>query len=655
MSNGNNRNDGMQDYFDLLNEYSQKGTSSESVSLAQKKSDESVKKINTEALGDVVDADFFKDFGENTEKTGDINRFFENSKKPAPPPMVEKPKVKEKAKKPSPLPPVEKNIKEIKEIKKIEAAEIEKFEEKQEKKTFVLPENAPFEAEIIADNGNENEKGSEEFAEARAKKEKNPVKRLAVWFNSLSKKKKIIVSVVAVFLAIILIFVSAAGIFVGQKFSLMGDNIDNPILQDDDIIYDDEEYENIEIDIGSAGFKQSLIDWATTGNDKHMSSKNVINVLLIGADSRSGRNEGNTDVMMLVSVNRKTKTLKMISFLRDSYLYIEGDNNSYCTKLNAAYSMGGPECLIETIENNYKIEIDNYVMVNFESFKEIVDAMGGITVDVQEYEANYTEGRFNLDMPSGDGVTLNGKQALAFCRIRGSDADGDVSRTRRQRQVIDSMVNRVMSSSISEINKYIDVLLPYVDTGYSETQIISLGFRAITNGWAKYERNQLSMPSEDCRTSGDANMWIWVVDYQKAAYQLQMELYGTSNIDLDENRVTIIDVYRGANYSGSSTTIKENDEKDNEVPDTTEKKPTVSKKETTEPQTEVTEPDTTEKETSTPEESTTEPQTETPETPDTTEVITEEPSFEETEEAEEVFVPEDETEEEPIVEDFIYE
>ena len=670
MSKGINRNDDMQDYFELLNEKI-KNTSSGSIDMAQEKENEKKysKKIIAEAINDVVDEDFFDSYDVKKQLIGDIDRFFEDSKKaapkkpspppminkkPAPPPMVKKekfikvsvpatekveekkiiPEVKtepiaqkteavevkkqpvvektppvegkmppvvqkvtqEEVKMPktevkiSPLEEEPAAVKENSLLEAIKNKETEKkptsfsddyfklFEshssekisnteiKKEESKKSETEDKVKFNAEIVSDGDEDMIKREEEN-----KKEKNPFKRLALWFKALPKKKKIIVSVISAFLALMLVLTSAVGIFVMQKFSLIGDNTGIQADDDDDIIYEDEDIGNIEIDIGSADFKQSLIDWATTGNDKHMQSKNVINVLLIGADSRKGRNEGNTDVMMLVSVNKKTKTLKMISFLRDSYLYIEGNKNSYCTKLNAAFSMGGPECLIKTIENNYKIEIDNYVMVNFKSFKEIINAMGGITVDVQEYEANYISSFFKIKMPSGEGVKLNGKQALAFCRVRGCDVDGDVSRTRRQRQVIDSMVNRVMNSSISEINKYIDVLLPYVDTGYSEAQIISLGLKAITNGWAKYDRNQLSMPSPECRTPGSANMWIWVVDYQKAAHELQMELYGESNIILEEGRTTIMDVYKGASYSGSSTSIKDNNKNDNEVPDTTER------------------------------------------------------------------------------------
>ena len=544
MSKPNNNNGDMQDYLDLLDEYATPSDTkkpSEAVSLAEKRAAQGKKSMPTPP-SDVVDADFF----DEAPSEGDIDSFFEG----ATPAAAKKSPAKQPSKKPS-APPLSKPTPNNSGKKPEQAVEEPKTEPQQEES-----------------------------------EEKNIFKRLVAKINALPKKKKIILGIVAGFLSLVLVLVTIAGVFIGQKFSLLGDNTEN--YTDDDIIYEDEEVEDIKIDIGSSDFKQSLIDWATTGNDKHMYSKNVINVLLIGADSRKGKNEGNTDVMMLVSVNRKTKELKMVSFLRDSYLYVEGDNSSYCTKLNAAYSMGGPECLMKTIENNYKIEIDNYVMVNFESFKAIVNEMGGITVDVQEYEANYINQKYKVGIQFGENVTLNGKQALAFCRVRNCDADGDVSRTRRQRQVIDSMVQRVIGSSVSEINKYIDTLLPYVDTGYSKSQILSLGLKAITGGWAKYERTQLSVPntkdpSANEAIPGSANMWIWVVDYQEAAYNLQMELYGESNIVLDEDRTSIIDVYRGANYSGSSSSIKDNNKNETEVPNTTEKLTTAPQ--TTVPQT----------------------------------------------------------------------
>ena len=383
--------------------------------------------------------------------------------------------------------------------------------------------------------------------EERKKQSENPILR---WFYSLPKKKQRLVKVFSVILVLVIIFGSALGIFINQKFNMMGDIEDYT-----DVVYEEnlEDMAEIDGDINASNFKDALKLWATTGNNQKMSSKNVVNVLLIGADSRKGTNTGNTDVMMLVSLNKKTKQIKLVSFMRDSYLYIEGKNNSYCSKLNAAFSMGGPETLMNTIENNYKIEIDDFVMVNFESFKSIIEAMGGITVDVQKYEANYANNRYKLSMPYGDGVTLNGEEALAFCRIRGCDADGDVSRTRRQRQVINAMINRVTNASVSDLNSYLNALLPYIYTGFTKSEILSLGMKAITNGWAFYERSELQIPTPETRTSGSMGSWIWVVDYQLAAQTLQNELYGESNIVLEDGRTTLIDIYKGTSGSGSSS------------------------------------------------------------------------------------------------------
>lgn len=401
-------------------------------------------------------------------------------------------------------------------------------------------------------------------AEERKKQSSNPVLR---WFYNLSKGNQRLVKVFSGFLIFVIIISSALGIFIDSKFDRMG-NSENY----DDVIYEEnlENIDDIDGDINASNFKDALKIWATTGNDQKMTSKNVVNVLLIGADSRKGTNTGNTDTMLLVSLNKKTKQIKLVSFMRDSYLYIEGKNNSYCSKLNAAFSMGGPETLMTTIENNYKIEIDNFVMVNFESFKAIIEAMDGVTVDVKKYEANYANNRYDLSMPYGDDVTLNGEEALAFCRIRGCDADGDISRTRRQRSVINAIINRVTSASVSDLNKYLNVLLPYVYTGFKRSEILSLGMKAITNGWAFYDRSELQIPTNDTCQSGSMGSWIWVVDYQQAAHILQNELYGTSNITLEDGRTTLIDIYNGTAGSGGSSSSSTSKPLEKEEVSTTE-------------------------------------------------------------------------------------
>ncbi len=365
-------------------------------------------------------------------------------------------------------------------------------------------------------------------------------------------KKRALKGILISVLSLFLVFTIVITAFVIDKFNKMGEKIDEKPQetvaseenQKDDIIFA-EEPDSIEIDIGSSDFKEAIKKWATTDNDKKMSDKNVINVLLVGFDSREGSYSGNTDVMMVASLNKKTKEIKLVSFLRDTYCYIETEKSSYYTKLNAAYSLGGIECLKETIENNYKIKIDNYVLVNFESFKAIIDAMGGVTVRVEQYEAAYMNDVMGLNAPWGEEVTLNGIETLTFCQMRMLDADGDVSRTRRQRQVIEAIIDKASTATIGELNKYIDVFLPYIKTGFKKSEIISLGVSALTGKWYSYNVTELQMPTENTRISGNADFWIWVVDYELAANILQTELYGKSNIALKEDRKSILDIYRG--------------------------------------------------------------------------------------------------------------
>lgn len=387
-------------------------------------------------------------------------------------------------------------------------------------------------------------------------KSKNPFKRIAAWYKRKTKKKRIVLGVIAIILCLVLIFLIFAWSFIAGKLGRLGKNYGSTPDADDDKIYEDEDFGSFVGKVDSTDFEVALKDWATSNNDKIMSSKNVVNVLLIGADSRYGKNEGNTDTMMLISLNRKTKKITMVSFFRDSYLYIQGDTESRCDKLNAAFSMGGPECLLKTIENNFKIDIDNYVMVNFESFAKIIDAMGGVTVNVQKYEADYIKKRFDVDIGYGENQKLDGDEALCFCRIRYCDADGDVSRTRRQREVINAIMDEAKSASVTKLNKYVNALLPYVYTGFSNTQIVSYGLRALTQGWASYDRTQLQIPPENARMGGNAgSAWIWVVDYQLCAQTLQQAIYGNSDIVLEKDRKTLIDVYKRAHSSstGSST------------------------------------------------------------------------------------------------------
>ena len=372
------------------------------------------------------------------------------------------------------------------------------------------------------------------------------------------KKKKLLIIIIVLILIALIIFLSALiGKNVAKKLDLIDydSNEKTTIDPNQEFVDGDEALDFEQMDDATGNdFKSILKNWATNGGEK-MSSKNIINVLLIGSDASSEdpnraneTDKGNTDVMMIVSIDKKNKTIKLASIMRDSYTYMDGFDRY--AKLNAACSNGGPAYLIETIENDYKIEIDGYVLVDFDSFKEVIDVLGGVNVDVPAYVANHLNRSKDYDdlerVPSGEGVLLDGAQALAFSRVRKTDADGDVSRVARQRQVISALIEKCTDASIFEQNKVADVIAANVRTNFTKKQVLNYATQAVAGGWADFEITEITMPTEDARYGYEyQGNWIWVVDYPLAAQNLQKDLYGTTNINLEENRKTAISVMGG--------------------------------------------------------------------------------------------------------------
>ncbi len=335
--------------------------------------------------------------------------------------------------------------------------------------------------------------------------------------------------------------------YITEKLDLMntGDDVTTPIDSNvtQNVIYDDEELAIIDA-INSAGsLNDFLYQWANNDGELYH-SKNVINVLLVGLDSKDGLERGgNSDSLILVSLNKKTEKISMCSFFRDSWCYMNVGGTDRYAKINSSYMHGGSAALIDTIERNFKIDVDYYVAVDFSSFRDIIDALGGINVPIQEYEANYIN-RTNPDfhIEPGESVHLTGKQALVFARIRKSDYDSDVSRTRRQRQVISSLIDSAKNASLSQLNDTLDTLFKYVKTDLTKSQILSYATQALTKGWINYEISQFALSDSDIfKTGYVGSAAVVFMDFPLAAQRVQTQLYGDSNIVLDENRATVFD------------------------------------------------------------------------------------------------------------------
>lgn len=265
-----------------------------------------------------------------------------------------------------------------------------------------------------------------------------------------------------------------------------------------------------------------------------MQDKDVFNILLIGSDSRkSGGRKGLSDAMIIVSINKKTKTITATSVLRDIYLQIPGKQNN---RINTAYALGGADLLMDTIEQNFKIQVDRYASVDFFAFIDIVDAVGGVTLEVTDKEIpvinkyvaeinHLTDQEETLDQLTEPGtLLLNGKQALGYARNR-YVGNNDFERTARQRRVLEQVFHKVKDIGILELNSLMNKLLPQVTTNLTQGEIFSMILSLPS--YAKYNLQQWSIPvSGSYSNMRIRGMAVLGIDFEKNIKEIQTRIYG---------------------------------------------------------------------------------------------------------------------------------
>lgn len=211
------------------------------------------------------------------------------------------------------------------------------------------------------------------------------------------------------------------------------------------------------------------------------SSSDVTNILLLGVDARANEkgNASRSDTMMLVSIDGANNCIKMVSFLRDSWVYIPCKDTYQ--RLNAACSYGGYSAVADTIEYNFGVKIDGYIVADFEMFKVMIDRLGGVKIDVTEEEAkevtNHPKRYGNVELEAGK-HKLTGEQALAYCRIRKIDTDW--SRTERQRTVMEAVLKKAAVSPVSDL-RMLNKIAPFIDTDLNKSEIIGLALKIAGN------------------------------------------------------------------------------------------------------------------------------------------------------------------------------
>lgn len=331
-----------------------------------------------------------------------------------------------------------------------------------------------------------------------------------------NKKKKTIATKIALSLAAVIVIVGLVGwLFISGKLSLI-----NRIGTENRINRNEETFETGENNGGDA-IDANEVDL----NDDDITiftSADVKNILLIGTDGRTVTEKGTrSDTMILCSINTKTKEIKLISFMRDTYVAIPGFSKN---RLNAAHAFGGVSLLDETMEKNFGVHIDGNVLVNFESFVDAMTQVGDIEIELSQSEANAVnrEGGFNVKAGK---VALKPEEALMYVRIRHTGG-GDWERTERQRKFIMAAFNKVKSLSLSEIMALADKILPCLATDMSNSTIMGYVTKIGTGGYSIGETFRIPIDGSWKYAMINDTMAVVLPDLAKNSAALQEFIYG---------------------------------------------------------------------------------------------------------------------------------
>lgn len=255
--------------------------------------------------------------------------------------------------------------------------------------------------------------------------------------------------------------------------------------------------------------------------------QDVINILLLGADKRESESAiGRSDSIMIATMDIKNGALKLTTLMRDMYIEIPGHGMN---KFNAAYAFGGPKLTYETIANTFDIKLDGYVVVDMKIFRDVVDQIGGVEMNLTEEEATYLQSVYKTSKHGETEVTagmntLTGYQALAYSRIR-QDVTGDFGRTDRQRKVLMSIYDKVMDLSIPDLMNLAFDALGDITTDLDEAHVRSLLTSLISMGKVEIEQHRL--PLEYTYDTGRSEVgWVIYPDYETNKAALQYFLFG---------------------------------------------------------------------------------------------------------------------------------
>lgn len=264
--------------------------------------------------------------------------------------------------------------------------------------------------------------------------------------------------------------------------------------------------------------------------EKDLADANIVNIAIFGIDSESS-DKGRSDATMILTIDYEHNKIKLSSIARDTLVYIP--DKDVTEKFTHAYAYGGAQLAVKTLNTNFNTNITDYVAVNFSEMAEIVDLVGGVEVDLTEAERQYLPDRENLS--TGENITLNGEQAVAYSRIRKIDSDN--ARTSRQREVMMSLFQKARSMSATQYPVLIRECLELCTTSLDYSEILSFSQILLQKDLTL---KQFSLPGDSVDAWGgimsSSGAWCYVYDLREASDALLTfiyeELYTNSDIEL---------------------------------------------------------------------------------------------------------------------------
>lgn len=243
-------------------------------------------------------------------------------------------------------------------------------------------------------------------------------------------------------------------------------------------------------------------------NDQLLEDSKVLNIMLFGEDNAHGDEFGRSDSMIMLSIDNRHKKIKMSSFMRDTYVYVDGYGYD---KLTNAYAYGGPKLTIQTLESNFGIKVDRYAVVDYASFIDIIDVLGGIDLELSQDEIDYInyqlyknkQSSTHTEITDPPGIVhLTGQEALWYSRNRGLDPneeaigiDGDDwDRTARQRKLLETLFDDMKSADLTQIIAIVGKVGPLVTTNLKKDEITTLVSHSMT--YLSYSVEQYTVPEE---------------------------------------------------------------------------------------------------------------------------------------------------------------